>query len=91
MSISFIKKTNKRKRNAEKLEASAEVSKLIIPTNAMNMRNPKDIVNAIKRKIILSTLMNREELLLILFVLSYRSIQVTPISKSMITLNGERK
>src|SRR6056300_1279579 len=54
------------------LGASAETSKFIIPPNATNKINPKDIMNATRRKIHLSALMKREELLLILFVRSYK-------------------
>ena len=56
--------------------------KLVIPPIMTSIRNPKPKNKAIVRMKTLSALIIREELLLILFVLSYKSIQVTPISKS---------
>ena len=79
------------KKRPTTLGARAETSKFIIPPNATNKIKPNDMMNATRRKIHLSALMKREELLLILFVRSYKSIQVTPISKSIITLNGIKK
>ena len=71
--------------------ARAEKSKWAIPPNRTKSPNPKATRNARNRNSTLSTLMRYDELLLILFVLSYRSIHVTPISKSMIELNGIMK
>ena len=84
----FERETQERESLLTTEGARAAKSKCIIPPNLTNSKNPKEKMNAVIRETHLSALMRYDELLLIFCVLSYRSIHVTPISKSMIALNG---